>query len=97
MDTINFIPDKLMDLTEEQRQILFDWINKRLTKTKNTCYTRTAYGLKHLFESETGIYITSWIFRDAMKAKGFKVKQVSKENYCFNISKHLRERRIRKK
>ena len=85
------IPTKLSDLTEEQRQILFDWIDKNLTKTRNICYTRTAYGLKHILKKDTGIYITTCEFRDAMIQKGFKVKQVSKENYCFNISKHLRK------
>lgn len=88
---IGYVPDKLMDLTEEQRQILFGWIDRRLTKTRNICYTRTAYGLKHLFKSETGIYITTCGFRDAMVRKGFKAKRVSKENYCFNVSKNLRK------
>lgn len=83
--------NNLMDLTEEQRNIVFNWIENRLTKIRNVCYTRTAYGLKHLLETETGIYITTEMFRDAMLRKGFKSKRVSKENYCFNISKHLKE------
>lgn len=84
------IPTKLSDLNEKQKNILFNWVDERLVKAKNICYTRTAYGLKHRFNTETGIYVTSRMFKDAMLQKGYKSKQVSQENWCFNISKILK-------
>lgn len=85
-----YISTELIDLTEEQKEKLFDWINKNLVKTKKIYHGHTAYGMKHYFHHDTGIYITTWVFRDAMQELGFRVKQISKENYCFNISKHFK-------
>lgn len=80
-----YIPTKLSDLTEEQKQKLFNWIDERIIEKQHICYSRTAYGLKHIFKRDTGIYITTWVFKEAMINKGFKAKQISKENWCFNI------------
>ena len=84
------IPTKLSDLTEEQKQKVLNWIDKRIEKKKYICHTRTAYGLKHRLQHDTGIYITSTAFKEAMLDKGFKAKEISEENWCFNISEKLR-------
>lgn len=84
------LPTKLSDLTEEQKQKVLNWIDEKIEKKKYICYRRTAYGLKHRLKHDVGVYVTTGVFRDAMVAKGFRVKKISKEDYCFNISKYLR-------
>jgi len=86
-----FKPEHLEDLTKEQQITLFEWIDTCLVMTKNICYTRTAYGLKHIFKSDCGIYITTQVFKEAMENLGYKVAKVSKENWSFNISSKIRD------
>lgn len=85
------IPEHLEDLTKKQRGTLFEWIDTCLVMTKNICYTRTAYGLKHIFKADCGIYITTGVFREAMEEMGYREAKVSKENWSFNISSKIRE------
>lgn len=84
------IPTKLSDLTEEQKQKVFNWIDKRIVRKKYICHTRTAYGLKHRLQHDTGVYVTSLIFKESMVSKGFKSKEISEKNWCFNISEKLK-------
>lgn len=62
------------------------WVkwNLRPRKTFNT--KRSSYGLKHVLEEDTGIYLTNNQFKDLMLECGYGVKNPNELNWFFNAS-----------
>ncbi len=81
-------PDDFKNLTEEQQEILQDWILKNLERDNRFDLATNSYDLKHIFsDSLNGFYITNGQFKGAMLAAGYEVKDELLENWCFNVSK----------
>jgi hypothetical protein len=92
MDVVNNAdlnnPDDFKNLTEEQQEILQDWILKNLERDNRFDLATNSYDLKHIFsDSLNGFYITNGQFKGAMLAAGYEVKDELLKNWCFNVSK----------
>ena len=60
------------------------WIGVNLEKSRKINQRRSAYGLKHIFEYETGVYVTNGLFIAAMLHCGFSMER-SGPNALFNV------------
>jgi hypothetical protein len=76
----------LNKLDSESAQTVLNWIrcNIHPRKTVNPHYS--SYGLKHLLEHDTGIYLTNNQFKDAMLQCGFRPKDPNELNWTYRIS-----------
>jgi hypothetical protein len=85
------MPEEYERLTSEERGILLDWIDQKITPAKSVYKWATSYGLKHQFEvSSEGFYITNGQFKGAMLAAGYQPSSPYKNNWHFRI--RLRKR-----
>lgn len=67
--------DAMQDSTTEDYQKACIWVQENLVPTKGTIYTdRSSYSLKHLMESDIGLYVTNNVFKAAMIELGYKVR-----------------------
>ncbi len=58
-----------------------------LFSRKTVLDTHTSYGLKHILERDTGLYLTNNEFKDAMLMCGYKPTNPNDLNWCYCISK----------
>lgn len=77
----------LSDEPEEIQQEVLEWIRTGFTPRKTFLEERTDYGLKHILQRDTGIYLTSNQFKDAMLIAGFEPKDRGAFRWVFGISK----------
>lgn len=75
------------DLAPEEQRVVLDWIRRNLKPRKTALMTRSSYGLKHLLEHDTKIYMTNNQFKDAMLACGFYPVDERQLNWNYCISK----------
>lgn len=73
------------DLPEDIQRALRDYISLNCHPRKTMNKAQTAYGLKQHFTSTAKQHITSLCFAEAMKAAGFQVEPIEKDNWIFNI------------
>lgn len=59
------------------------WIKQNFKERKTIDRGATAYGLKHILQGETNIYVTTFEFCDAMKECGFEAEQIGENNFIF--------------
>jgi hypothetical protein len=71
----------------EEQEIVKDWIYNNIWARKTPMYKNTSYGIKHLLQSDVGIYLTNNEFKDAMLACGFKPVDQNALNWAYCISK----------
>ena len=79
--------DLITSHPEDEQEIIMDWIVNNLYPRKTPNYDRTSYGLKHLLERDTGIYLTNNEFKDAMLFCGFEPNNPDELNWTYCISK----------
>ena len=48
------------------------WIRKNIRPARKVLQDRTSYGLKHLLERDTGVYLTNNAFKDALFLAGYR-------------------------
>lgn len=71
----------------EVRTKVYDWIASNCIMIKRPNYkSMTSYGLKHILEHDTKIYLTNNEFKDAMLMCGFTPADPDELNWIFNIS-----------
>ena len=73
--------------SKEEIEIVCEWIRHNLMRRKTPNYDKTSYGLKHLLEQDTGIYLTNNEFKDAMLMCDYKPVNPNELNWCYCISK----------
>ncbi len=76
----------LSDLPKEDQIKVTDWIFSKLVSRKTPNYNHDSYELKHLIESELGIYLTNNQMKDAMLQEGFIPVKENELNWHFCIS-----------
>lgn len=67
-------------------QFIKYWIDKNLVHQKNFNYSRTSYGMKHIFSSDTGVYVTNDEFKIAMREMGYEAKDKKALNHIYRVS-----------
>lgn len=71
------------------------WCKTYLKPTKCANNRHTSYGLKHMLQRDTGIYITNDQFKDLMLTLGYKPVDSSQFNWTFCISESRLSKRSR--
>lgn len=75
------------DMTEEEQEKIMAWIHENILPRKTPLLTRSSYGIKHLLERDTGIYMTNNQFKDAMLLCGYEPVDERLLNWNYRISK----------
>lgn len=77
----------LSDLNEKDQAIVKEWICENIEPRKTFNELRTSYGIKHILQYDTGIYLTNNQFKDAMLQLGYYPKDERELNWIYRISK----------
>ena len=81
-----YVDDALItDRCDEDINITMEWIRKSILKTKKIS-GRTSYGLKHVLENDTGLYLTNNEFKDAMLLSGYEPVDPDDLNWRYRIT-----------
>lgn len=72
-------------LPDNVRSDLSWWIDEYVRPASDVNWQHSSYGLKHLFHSQTGTYVTNDEFKSAMYAHGYEPSDESEENWRFKI------------
>lgn len=75
-------PNLFNELSDNNKQKLLKQIDENLYSIKSFNDRHTSYGLKH----KVPFYVYNGVFKGAMLAAGYKVKNKSDRNWVFNIS-----------
>lgn len=73
--------------TIEEQESVRTWIHKSIKPRKTPLMTRSSYGIKHILERDTGIYLTNNEFKDAMLLEGYHPTDPNSLNWHYCISK----------
>lgn len=76
----------ITDRPLEAQEKVQAWIRENIMprKTPNRCHS--SYGIKHILEGDTGIYLTNNEFKDAMMRCGFLPVDENELNWTYRIS-----------
>lgn len=84
------------DLPVEVRENVLAWVRQSVLPSSYVNPHRTSYGIKHLLQHETGIYLTNNQFKDAMLLCGFLPANRTKIDWEYRIKERspafIRER-----
>ena len=72
-------------LRYDEARIVEGWIRNNIRKSRTICEGRTSYGLKHILQHDTGIYLTNNAFKDAMLLAGYAPVNPNELNWRFRI------------
>jgi len=72
------------DHPADEVAVIGEWIRKNIRKGKSV-NNHSSYGLKHILEHDTHIYMTNNEFKDAMLLAGFKPVDANELNWRFRI------------
>ena len=75
------------DLTAEEQKKVLTWLYYNVLPAKAVLYGHTSYGMKHLLEDRTKIYMTNNQFKEAMLLCGFFPAVMDELNWNFRIRK----------
>ena len=82
--TVFFLDNSNYD--SEMDEVL-DWIRVNFLPAKNVLHGHTSYGLKHILQDDTGIYLTNNEFKDAMMLCGYEPSNPNELNWHYRIKK----------
>lgn len=77
----------ITDHSHEEIDLVRNWIDTNIYPRKTPLPDKTSYGIKHIFESDTGIYLTNNEFKDAMQLCGYIPVNPDELNWHYRISK----------
>src|SRR5574344_862299 len=72
---------------QQEIDAVFRWIDENISPRKTPLLSHTSYGLKHILESDIGIYLTNNEFKDAMLSCGYAPVNPDALNWSYCISK----------
>ena len=77
------------ELISERRydeiRLVDEWIRKNIRRSRSILTGRTSYGLKHILQNDTGIYLTNNAFKDAMLLAGYSPVDPDELNWRYRI------------
>ena len=77
----------ITDHPKEEINLVCEWIRSNFIRIKTPNYDKTSYGLKHILERDTGIYLTNNEFKDAMLMCEYEPVNPQELNWNYCISK----------
>lgn len=75
----------ITDRSLEEIETVMRWINNNIRPSDSVLIERTSYGLKHLLQHDTKIYLTNNEFKDAMMYAGYFPVDANALNWCYRI------------
>lgn len=90
-----------MNLTKDEQNILYDWIDQYVSPSKNMNYEAETFRLRVSFEQYyvKGFHVSNDDMNEALRNKGYKAGKLSNDPYLvFNIANRcqaLQEYRLR--
>lgn len=84
------------DMTMEEQEKVMSWIHENILPRKTPLLTKSSYGIKHLLERDTKIYMTNNQFKDAMLLCGFYPvdERLLNWNYCISKKSPAFKRKV---
>lgn len=81
-----YIDDGLITSHNEREvKAVKQWIADNIKTGRKILHNRTSYGIKHLLEHDTGIYLTNNEFKDAMLLAGYSPVNSNVLNWKYRI------------
>ncbi len=77
--------DRFCDLSEEEQRKVITWIRGNVKPCPRPCHRLSSYGMKHVLEHRTNIYVTNNQFKEAMLQCGFYPEKVDELNWYFYV------------
>jgi hypothetical protein len=77
----------ITDHPQAEIDLVMDWIRQNIVPGRTPLQERTSYGIKHILEHDTGLYLTNNEFKDAMLMAGFKPVDPNALNWTYRISR----------
>lgn len=77
----------ITDHSQEEMDLVRNWIDVNIYPRKTRLPEHTSYGIKHILESDTGLYLTNNEFKDAMLLCGYTPVNPDELNWYYCISK----------
>lgn len=68
------------------REEVFGWIRENIVPRKTANRRHSSYGMKHILEKDTRIYLTNNEFKDAMMLCGYMPVNENSLNWNYRIS-----------
>lgn len=78
---------RFRELPQEFQEKALIWIRANVFPGKKPLLDTSSYGMKHILEYRTGIYMTNNQFKEAMLLCGFFPVDKERLNWCYRISK----------
>lgn len=75
----------ISELRYDKIRMVDDWIRANIRKSRRILSGRTSYGLKHILQHDTGIYLTNNAFKDAMLLSGYEPVDPDDLNWRYRI------------
>ena len=75
-------------ITEQPEAVIkavSNWIKENIRPARRILQGRTSYGMKHLLERDTGIYLTNNEFKDALFLAGYQPANAGGLNWRYKI------------
>ncbi|GHU78956.1 hypothetical protein AGMMS49992_30410 [Clostridia bacterium] len=79
-------PVRFLDLPADIQCKLLDWIEEKIIRINSVNNKHTSYGLKHIFSSDSGIYVTNGQYKGAMIVAGHIPNNPASLNHVYKIS-----------
>jgi len=79
--------EHFLDMLPEEKQKVLTWLRYNILPAKTVLEGHSSYGMKHVLESRTKIYMTNNQFKEAMMHCGFYPAVPDKLNWNFYIKK----------
>lgn len=81
-----FIDEALItERTDDEISVVDAWIRKNIRIGTKILRGHTSYGMKHMLEHDTGIYLTNNEFKDAMLLAGFQPVNPKELNWIYRV------------
>ena len=82
-----WIDDELLtDLPDEEQAAVMKWISDNIRAIRSVNDRHSSYGIKHILEHDTGIYLTNNQFKHGMMLGGYEPVDPSELNWKYRIS-----------
>lgn len=75
----------ITDRSDDVKNAVDEWIRQNVRAAGIVLSGRTSYGMKHLLEHDTGIYLTNNEFKDAMMLAGYSPVNPRELNWRYRI------------
>ena len=76
----------LTDEPKEIQEAVMEWVKQQIKPGKKPLISYSSYGLKHILQGDTGIYLSNNAMKDAMLLAGFEPVDPEEGNWHYRIS-----------